>query len=192
MPRLLTHLLVVAAVAGPMAFTAASAHSASASGQADARMTLLAVEQAAEGDHMLQRRSLPLPATLAAPTPAQGTPTAPARPYGDKAPVVGGGGHFSWGWCTWFVSTMRFVPWSGNAIDWFRNAGALGFSEGRAPQPGAIMVTRESGWGHVAYVESVDGNGRGWTVSEMNYQAFGVVDRRHISTGQVPLVGFIY
>jgi len=114
------------------------------------------------------------------------------RPFANLAPVVGSGGRFSFGWCTWYVSTRRFVPWTGNAIDWSRNAAAMGFPEGPAPRVGSIMVTRESGWGHVAYVQSVDANGRGWTVSEMNYAGFGVVDTRHILFGQVPLVGFIY
>jgi surface antigen len=52
------------------------------------------------------------------------------------------------------------------------------------------MVTWESWWGHVAYVESVDGSC--WTVSEMNYKGFGIVDYRHICPGQVPLIGFVY
>ena len=193
MPRLLSHLLVMAAVAAPLAFTAASAHPASTPGRADSRMTLLAAEQAAQQDHLVQRMGIPLllPSPLPTP-PAPASPPAPSRPFGDRAPVIGGGGHFSWGWCTWYVSTKRYVPWMGNAIEWYRNAAAMGFAEGQAPKVGAIMVTRESGWGHVAYVEGVDADGKGWTVSEMNYKGFGVVDTRHIRPGQVPLVGFIY
>jgi surface antigen len=53
------------------------------------------------------------------------------------------------------------------------------------------MVTRESGAGHVAYVESVNGDGS-WTVSEMNYVAWGVQSRRTLRPGQAPVVGFIY
>ena len=189
MPRLLSHLLVMGAVALPLAFTAASAHPAASSARVDARLTLLAAEQASQSDHTLQRLSIS--PVLPSPTPLP-TPTAPPRPSGDRAPVAGGGGHFSWGWCTWYVSTKRYVPWMGNAIEWFRNAAAMGYAEGQAPRAGAIMVTRESGWGHVAYVESVDADGKGWTVSEMNYKGFGVVDTRHIRPGQVPLVGFIY
>ena len=52
------------------------------------------------------------------------------------------------------------------------------------------MVTGESGWGHVAYVESVNGNT--FTVSEMNYIGWGVYSTRTITTSQVPLYGFIY
>ena len=187
MPRLLGHVLVMAAVAAPFGFTAASAHPAASSGRAEARMTMQSAALAAQIDHRSVRLGLPEP-VASAPAPAP-TPD-PVRPFADRAPVVGSGGHFSFGWCTWYVSTRRYVPWTGNAIDWFRNAAAMGFPEGRGPRVGAIMVSRESGWGHVAYVQSVDADG--WTVSEMNYKGFGVVDTRHILPGQVPLVGFIY
>ena len=99
--------------------------------------------------------------------------------------------HFSFGYCTWYVATRRYVPWFGNAIDWWPNARAYGYPEGGTPQVGAILVTRESAIGHVAYVESVSGNS--FTISEMNYTAWNVVDRRTIQLGgPVPIVGFIY
>ncbi len=109
------------------------------------------------------------------------------------APVSGSSGpnHFSYGYCTWYVANRRYIPWFGNAIEWWPNARAYGYAEGQAPAVGAVMVTRESGSGHVAYVESVNPDGS-WTVSEMNYVAWGVVSRRTIHYGQVPLVGFIY
>ena len=61
------------------------------------------------------------------------------------------------------------------------------------PKVGAIMVTWERYLGHVAYVESVNADGP-WTVSEMNYVAFNVIDLRTIKPGQLGtrLVGFIY
>jgi peptidoglycan DL-endopeptidase CwlO len=99
--------------------------------------------------------------------------------------------HFSYGYCTWYVANRRYVPWFGNAIDWWPNARPYGYAEGQAPKVGAIMVTRESGFGHVAYVEAVNGDGS-WTVSEMNFTGWNQVDRRTIYPGQVPLVGFIY
>jgi surface antigen len=99
--------------------------------------------------------------------------------------------HFTFGYCTWYVATRRYVPWFGNAIDWWPNAPPYGYAEGQTPRVGSIMVTRESGFGHVAYVESVSGNQ--FTVSEMNYTAWDVVDRRTITLGgPVPIVGFIY
>lgn len=102
------------------------------------------------------------------------------------------GNHFAYGYCTWHVANKRFIPWYGNAIDWWPNAAAYGYAEGQVPRVGSVMVTRESiVYGHVAYVESVNGDGS-WTVSEMNYRAWNVVDMRTIHPGQVPLVGFIY
>jgi surface antigen len=99
--------------------------------------------------------------------------------------------HFTFGYCTWYVANRRYVPWFGNAIDWWANARPYGYPEGQAPQVGAILVTRESGYGHVAYVESV--NGSSFTVAEMNFVAWDVVDRRTIQLGgSVPIVGFIY
>jgi peptidoglycan DL-endopeptidase CwlO len=99
--------------------------------------------------------------------------------------------HFSYGYCTWYVATRRYVPWFGDAGQWWPNARAYGYPEGSTPQVGAILVTRESAIGHVAYVESV--NGSSFTISEMNYTAWNVVDRRTIQLGGlVPIVGFIY
>jgi peptidoglycan DL-endopeptidase CwlO len=101
--------------------------------------------------------------------------------------------HFAYGYCTWYVATRRDVPWMGNAIDWWPNARAMGYPEGQTPEVGAIMVTSEGdpSVGHVAYVTAVNPNGS-WTVSEMNYAAWDVVDTRTLSPGFSYLVGFIY
>ncbi|MGH7903125.1 MAG: LysM peptidoglycan-binding domain-containing protein [Candidatus Dormibacteraceae bacterium] len=101
------------------------------------------------------------------------------------------GGHFPYGYCTWYVNNRRPVPWSGDAWQWYGAAQSYGWPVGQKARPGAIMVTWESGWGHVAYVESVHADGS-WTVSEMNYRGWAVVDQRTIRPGQVPLIGFIY
>ncbi|MCX6762713.1 MAG: LysM peptidoglycan-binding domain-containing protein [Candidatus Moranbacteria bacterium] len=103
----------------------------------------------------------------------------------------GGGGHrFPYGYCTWYVAQKRYVPWGGNASSWLTNARASGKATGRAPRPGAIMVSGESRWGHVALVESV--NGSSFTVSEMNYAGFGKKSTRTISTNSGVVRGFIY
>jgi hypothetical protein len=191
--RLFSHVVVMGAVLAPFMVTAASAHQALPGGRADARMLVLPAELVAEREH----RVVPVEAPSPSPSPTAavlgpGGRPLPPRPFAATAPVAGGGGHFSFGWCTWYVSTKRYVPWMGNAIEWWPNAARMGFPEGSTPRAGAIMVTRESGYGHVAYVEAVDADGRGWTVSEMNFRGFGVVSSRHIRMGQVPLVGFIY
>ena len=98
---------------------------------------------------------------------------------------------YSWGWCTYYVATRRNVTWMGDAYQWFANAQAQGYPVGSSPQAGAVMVTWESGLGHVAYVETVNSDGS-WLVSEMNFRGFGVTSQRTIKSGQVPLIGFIY
>jgi surface antigen len=130
-----------------------------------------------------------------APAPADTGSAPSSSSYGGysrySSPAGAAAWRFPWGYCTWYVATRRFVPWSGDAWSWFGNAQAMGYATGRRPQPGAIMVTWESPIGHVAYVESVHSDGS-WTVSEMNYAGFGIVDYRTIYPGQVPLIGFIY
>lgn len=98
---------------------------------------------------------------------------------------------FAYGYCTWYVANKRYIPFLGNAIDWWPNARAYGFAEGGAPRVGAVMVTRESGYGHVAYVEAVHPDGS-WTVSEMNFVGWNAVSSRTVRPGQTSLVGFIY
>jgi surface antigen len=121
--------------------------------------------------------------------------TGPAWAVG---PVSGAANGFAYGYCTWWVAHKRYVPWRGNAYQWWWNARAFGFAEGATPRPGAIMVMGISGTspqGHVAYVESVNPNGS-FLVSEMNW--WGVpgggwnrVDYRTISS-TAGVLGFIY
>lgn len=113
---------------------------------------------------------------------ALASPPSPSGPWPNR---------FFYGQCTWYVATQRYVPWMGNAIDWWPNARQYGFAEGSTPQVGAIMVTRESGYGHVAIVRSVSPDGS-WTVEEMNYSGFAMVDTRTLHPGFGYLVGFIY
>ena len=100
---------------------------------------------------------------------------------------------FPVGWCTFYVATWRNVTWTGDAGWWYDNARAQGYAVGATPKVGSIMVTWESYLGHVAYVEAVNPDGS-WTVSEMNYVGFDVIDWRTIKPGQLGsrLVGFIY
>jgi len=103
----------------------------------------------------------------------------------------GRNGHrFPYGYCTWYVASRRYVPWGGNAGTWLYNARRYGFSTGSTPRVGAIMVTRESWWGHVAYVERVSGNYV--TVSEMNHVGWGRISRRTISRYSSFILGYIY
>ncbi len=137
-----------------------------------------------------------MPGGTAPPPP----PPAPSRTTGGPAanvapaprPAVGSvGNHFSFGYCTWYVANRRPIPWFGDAGQWGPNAARMGFSEGRTPQVGAIMVSWEGPIGHVAYVEAVNGDGS-FVVTEMNYAAWNVVDRRVVWLNRVPLETFIY
>jgi len=103
---------------------------------------------------------------------------------------AGGGHRFPYGYCTWYVSQRRYVPWGGNAGAWLANARASGKATGRAPRAGAIIVTGESRWGHVGIVEKVSGNTV--TISEMNYAGFGKKNTRTINANSRTVKGFIY
>ncbi len=82
---------------------------------------------------------------------------------------VGGGNSYSYGYCTFYVASRRSVPafW-GNASQWLYQAQASGFSTGSSPVAGAIAWSGAGYYGHVAYVESVNGNGT-VNISEMNF-----------------------
>ncbi len=108
----------------------------------------------------------------------------------NKQYYASGSHSFPWGWCTWYVASRRHVPWGGNAGTWLYHAKAYGANTGRTPKVGAIMVSGESRWGHVAIVESVKGDTI--TISEMNYRGFGVVSKRTISGKSGFIRGFIY
>jgi surface antigen len=89
------------------------------------------------------------------------------------------GNTYAYGWCTWYAKERRpDLPNNlGNGGSWTANAAAQGIATGSAPRAGAIAETT----GHVAYVESVNGDGT-MTISEMgwNYSP-GVYNVRTIS-----------
>lgn len=98
---------------------------------------------------------------------------------------------YSYGYCTWYVASQRNVPGSwGNAGQWLYSAQTSGYATGNIPQIGAIIVTSESGWGHVGIVESIQDNQI--TISEMNYLGWGIVNTRDINSNSAIINGFIY
>lgn len=141
------------------------------------------------------KKDVPPPAAPAAP---QSSGPLATRPYESfqtpgKSTLSGpaGAGHkFPYGYCTWYVAQKRYVPWSGNAGTWLYHAKSMGYSTGRTPRPGAIMVSSESWWGHVAVVEKVSGST--FTISEMNYKGWAKKSTRVVSTGSRAIKGFIY
>lgn len=102
-----------------------------------------------------------------------------------------GGNSFPYGYCTYYVANKRNVTWRGNAGAWLYNAKAAGMKTGKKPKAGAIVVTTEDArYGHVGYVEKV-GDGT-ITISEMNYNGWGVVNRRTLSQNARVIRGYIY
>jgi surface antigen len=98
---------------------------------------------------------------------------------------------FPWGQCTYWVASQRYVPWSGNAINWWGAAQSFAVPEGQVPVVGAIAVFDNGYYGHVALVTNVLADGS-WQQSEMNVYGLGVVDTRTINPDEGDLVGFIY
>jgi surface antigen len=104
---------------------------------------------------------------------------------------AGAGHRFPYGYCTWYVSQKRYVPWGGNAGTWLFNARSMGYRTGKIPARGAIVVTTENRYyGHVAIVESVSAGSI--TVSEMNYKGWGKTNRRVIPISSRAIKGYIY
>ncbi len=110
-------------------------------------------------------------------------------------PGTGKSRAFPYGQCTWYVAQKRVVTWSGHAKSWLVNARAAGYSTGSTPKVGAIMVMTEGGWmgrryGHVAYVESINGS---WiTISEMNYTGWARKSVRTLKANDWRIRGYVY
>jgi len=148
---------------------------------------------------MIYVLATPEPTPTVAPQPLVGRPMArSAASVPSSLAGSGGANGFSYGYCTWWVAHKRYIPWRGNAYQWWWNARSFGFAEGAAPRRGAVMVmgiSSTSPQGHVAYVESVNPDGS-FVVSEMNW--WGVagggwnrVDYRTV-TSMRGILGFIY
>jgi surface antigen len=92
------------------------------------------------------------------------------------------GNTYYYGYCTWYAKNRRpdLPNMLGNGGQWVANAAARGYATGTAPRAGAIAETV----GHVAYVESVNGDGT-IVISEMNGPAgFGVIGTRTVPASQ--------
>ncbi len=81
---------------------------------------------------------------------------------------------YSHGNCVWWAAYRRpdlkgLI--SGDAVNWYENSRNTGFEVGNRPSISAVAVfssTANNSYGHVAYVESVSGDGS-FKVSEMDY-----------------------
>jgi hypothetical protein len=102
---------------------------------------------------------------------------------------AGGGSLYPHGQCTWYVATRRpdlpyFPGRSGDALRWIVSARRAHLRTGEIPVAGAVAVFQPlqygaGKYGHVAYVEAVDGSNM--TVSEANYRHRPAGSRRAIA-----------
>lgn len=123
------------------------------------------------------------PVSVSSPQVAQVANSEPTTSYTAPQTVTrpspGGPNAYAYGWCTWWVKEKRpdIGGYWGNAVSWLGSASAAGYSTGSVPVPGSIAYTPEGPYGHVAYVESVNGNtvtisemGYGYTSGRLNYR----------------------
>jgi len=130
--------------------------------------------------------------------PAQRSSPSLASGYG-SASSASVGNRYAIGNCTWYVYERRAElgapvgSFWGNAATWASFARSSGYRVDNVPAVGAILQDSYSagGYGHVAVVESVNGDGS-VTLSEMNYAGWNVISSRTMSAGQAKGYTFIH
>jgi surface antigen/LysM repeat protein len=117
--------------------------------------------------------------------------------FGGFSPVYGSNG-YDYGYCTWWAAVRRSqigrpVPSNlGNASTWKILAQKAGLGVGNAPAAGAVIWTPPRDYyGHVGYVESVNGDGS-VNISEMNVAGFAVKSYKTISAAEASRYSYIY
>ncbi len=129
-----------------------------------------------------------MPAAVAV---AKVTPKSGKASAGIKEKLAPSKGHiFVAGQCTDYVARKKYVPWGGNARNWIANSKAYGAVVDRNPKAGDIIVTGESRYGHVGFVESV--NGRNVTFSEWNYKGPFIKTVRTLNVDSSIVKGIIH
>jgi surface antigen len=106
-------------------------------------------------------------------------------PTGRQTNATGG---YAYGQCTYYVASKRQVGlrW-GNARTWMSAAQREGYQTGKIPVPGAVAWTPNGWYGHVAYVERVEGEQV--LISEMNFAGWNRVSQRWVNASSF---GYIY
>lgn len=85
---------------------------------------------------------------------------------------------------------MPYWGGRGNANQWDDNARAIGLRVDRSPEPGAIAVSNSGYYGHVMYVESVNGDGT-FNISQYNASWDGRYSVRYnVSVGNLVFIHF--
>ena len=102
------------------------------------------------------------------------------------------GNLYPYGYCTWFVKAKRSdIPNNmGHAKAWLNSAKVFNIATGSEPKVGAIVVTTESSYGHVAYIESIENDTL--VISEMNFKGWGKTSTRSLNMTSKVIKGYIY
>jgi surface antigen len=132
-----------------------------------------------------------------APTPARSASPSRVVAYTGNATIAGN--KYDYGYCTWYSYNRRaelgrpIGSFWGNASTWASYARGSGYLVNNSPAVGAVMQDSYSagGYGHVAVVESVNGDGSIY-VSEMNYAGWNVKSYRTLSAGEASRYNFIH
>lgn len=110
----------------------------------------------------------------------------------NRKPYNSAGNSYYYGYCTWYAKNKRpdLPNQLGNGGAWYYNAQNIGLDTGQTPKEGAVIVTNESGWGHVGYVEKVEDDKV--IISEMNFNGWGAVNTRTLDADSSIIKGFVY
>lgn len=127
------------------------------------------------------------------------TRTAVATTYSYTGNATIAGNKYDYGYCTWYAYNRRAElgrpvgSFWGNASTWASYARSSGYLVNNTPSVGAVLQNswQAGGYGHVAVVESVNGDGSIY-VSEMNYAGWNVKSYRTISAGEAAGYNYIH
>ena len=98
---------------------------------------------------------------------------------------------FPEGNCTRFAASEHAIPWKGNAGTWLDQAEKYDNFEVSDVDNADMIITNESGYGHVALVRGVDKEKGVVIVEEMNYKGYGIVSEREIPLDSSRIKGYI-
>ena len=122
-----------------------------------------------------------------------------SRVYSYTGNAAVAGNKYDYGYCTWYAYNRRAElgrpvgSFWGNASTWASYARGSGYLVNNTPAVGAVMQDSYSagGYGHVAVVESVNGDGSIY-VSEMNYAGWNIKSYRTLSAGEASRYNYIH
>lgn len=96
-------------------------------------------------------------------------------------------------WVAWRIKTVQGISVAGlgNAKQWPGRAGSYGYTTGRTPQVGAAAISMAGTYGHVMYVEAVNGDGSA-VISDYNRNGTGKYLMSTISAASAANLYYVY